>query len=288
MGAVEYFIKPINYNYLVEVLTSYKLRKNSNVLCVDDDLPTLNLVKQAIEQAGFNPIAINISATVMDIIKDKDIDLAIIDLDMPTPNGFELIKLIKSEKKFAKLPIIIYTGKENYKEDLKQIEGLFEDLLEKRSTNIEDLAETINSMINRYETLPPAEEVIKKEGGLKILLAEDYKHSQIIVTRLLKKNGFEDIVVVENGEDAIKMAQEKKFDLILMDMQMPVMNGFEATEKIRELPEYKNTPIIALTAFAMKGDREKCIEVGATDYIPKPIDSKEFIEKVKYYTNTLA
>lgn len=287
MGAVEYFIKPINYNYLVEVLTSYKLRKNSNILCVDDDLPTLNLVKQAIEQAGFNPLAFNISAEVMDGIKDKDVDLAIVDLDMPYPNGFELIKMIKSEKKFEKLPIIIYTGKENYKEDLKQIEGLFEDLLEKRSTNIEDLADTINSMINRYETVPPAEEVIKKEGGLKILLAEDYKHSQIIVTRLLKKNGFENIVVVENGEDAIKMAKEDKFDLILMDMQMPIMNGFEATEKIREFPEYKNTPIIALTAFAMKGDREKCIEAGATDYIPKPIDSKEFIEKVKYYTNSL-
>ncbi|KAF0152856.1 MAG: multi-sensor hybrid histidine kinase [Ignavibacteria bacterium] len=288
MGAVEYFIKPINYNYLVEVLTSYKLRKNSNVLCVDDDLPTLNLVKQAIEQAGFNAVAINISAAVMEVIKDKDIDLAIVDLDMPTPNGFELIKLIKSEKRFARLPIIIYTGKENYQEDLKQIEGLFEDLLDKRSTNIEDLAETINAMINRYETPPPAAEVIKSEGGLKILLAEDYKHSQIIVTRLLKKNGFESIVVVENGEDAFKMARDQKFDLILMDMQMPIMNGFEATEKIREIASYKETPIIALTAFAMKGDREKCIESGATDYIPKPIDSKEFIDKVKYYTNTLS
>ncbi len=288
MGAVEYFIKPINYNYLVEVLTSYKLRKNSNVLCVDDDLPTLNLVKQAIEQAGFVPIAINISSAVMDLIKDKDIDLAIVDLDMPTPNGFELIKLIKSEKRFAKLPIIIYTGKENYQEDLKQIEGLFEDLLDKRSTNIEDLAETINAMINRYETPPPAADVMKSEGGLKILLAEDYKHSQIIVTRLLKKNGFESIVVVENGEDAFKMARDQKFDLILMDMQMPIMNGFEATEKIREIASYKDTPIIALTAFAMKGDREKCIEAGATDYIPKPIDSKEFIDKVKYYTNTLS
>ena len=78
MGAVEYFIKPINYNYLVEVLTSYKLRKDSNILCVDDDLPTLNLVKQAIESAGFNAIAINISAEVMDTIRDKSIDLAII------------------------------------------------------------------------------------------------------------------------------------------------------------------------------------------------------------------
>jgi CheY-like chemotaxis protein/signal transduction histidine kinase len=285
MGAVEYFIKPINYNYLVEVLTSYKLRKDSNILCVDDDFPTLNLVKQAIESAGFNAIAENVSANVMELIRDKSIDLAIVDLDMPTPNGFELIKLIKSEKRFAHLPIIIYTGKENYKDDLYKIEGLFEELLDKRATNMEDLADTISSMINRYDVPPPQEEVISKKGGIKILLAEDYKHSQIIVTRLLKKNSFEEIVVVENGEEAYKFAQKEKFDLILMDMQMPIMNGFEATEKIRQMPDYKNTPIIALTAFAMKGDREKCLEAGATDYIPKPIDSKEFIDKVKYYTN---
>lgn len=286
MGAVEYFVKPINYNYLVEVLTSYKLRKDSNVLCVDDDLPTLNLVKQAIETAGFNAIAEHISANVMDLIKDKDIDLAIIDLDMPHPNGFELIKLIKSEDKFKNLPIIIYTGKENYAEDLKQIDGLFDDLLSKKSTNIEDLAETINSMIKRYEEPPPVKDVVDQKDEPKILLAEDYKHSQIIVTRLLKKNNFQNIVIVENGQEALNIANKENFDLILMDMQMPVMNGFEATKKIRELPNYKNTPIIALTAFAMRGDREKCLAAGATDYIPKPIDSKEFIEKIKYYLNS--
>jgi CheY-like chemotaxis protein len=116
------------------------------------------------------------------------------------------------------------------------------------------------------------------------LLVEDYKHSQIIVTRLLKKNNFESVVVVENGLQAFEATRQQKFDLILMDMQMPVMNGFEATQKIRELIDYKDTPIIALTAFAMKGDRERCLEAGATDYIPKPIDSQEFIEKVKFYT----
>ncbi|MCF8242412.1 MAG: response regulator [Melioribacteraceae bacterium] len=212
MGAVEYFVKPINYNYLVEVLTSYKLRKSSNVLCVDDDVPTLNLVKQAIETAGYNPIAEHISANVLELIKGKEIDLAIIDLDMPHPNGFELIKLIKSEKQFEKLPIIIYTGKENYAEDLKNIDGLFDELLDKKSTNIEDLAETINSMINRYETPPTVEEVMdnKEENVVKILLAEDYKHSQIIVTRLLKKNGFENVAVVENGEEALNLAKKDK------------------------------------------------------------------------------
>jgi CheY-like chemotaxis protein len=284
MGAVEYFVKPIKYNYLVEVLTSYRLKKDSNILIVDDDVPTLNLLKEAVLQQGFNAIAESHSSKVMDMIEDIYLDLAIVDLEMPELSGYELIKTIKSNNKFANLPIIIYTGKENYQDDLKKIDGLFEELLEKKSTNIEDLADTINAMINRYDEPVKPEELLTKGDVVKILLVEDYKHSQIIVTRLLKKNNFENIAVVENGAEALDEVQKQKYDLILMDMQMPVMNGFEATEKIRHLPEYKDTPIIALTAFAMKGDREKCLNAGATDYIPKPIDSNEFIEKVRYYT----
>ncbi|QQS37636.1 MAG: response regulator [Ignavibacteriales bacterium] len=286
MGAVEYFVKPIQYQYLVEVLTSYKLKKDSNILIVDDDIPTLNLIREAVEQAGFNAVAESHSSKVESLIEGKNLDLAIIDLDMPELNGFELIKLIKTKPEFKKLPVIIYTGKENYKEDLKKIDGMFEELLEKSSSNIEDLAETINAMINRYDEPSTPEEVVAKKDAVKILLVEDYKHSQIIVTRLLKKNNFDSIVVVENGLEALEEAKVHKYNLILMDMQMPVMNGFEATEKIRLLPGYKDTPIIALTAFAMKGDREKCLDAGATDYIPKPIDSQEFIEKVKFYTES--
>ncbi len=286
MGAVEYFVKPIQYQYLVEVLTSYKLKKDSNILIVDDDVPTLNLVREAVEQAGYNAIAESHSSKVESRINGMNLDLAIIDLDMPEVNGFELIKKIKTKPDFKKLPIIIYTGKENYKEDLKKIDGLFEELLEKNSTNIEDLAETINAMINKYDEPSSPAEVVAKKDAVKILLVEDYKHSQIIVTRLLKKNNFDSIVVVENGLEALEAAKIHKYNLILMDMQMPVMNGFEATEKIRLLPGYKDTPIIALTAFAMKGDREKCLDAGATDYIPKPIDSQEFIEKVKFYTES--
>jgi len=147
------------------------------------------------------------------------------------------------------------------------------------------LATTINAMINRYDEPTPPEEAAKQTDVPKILLVEDYKHSQIIVTRLLKKNNFTSVVVVENGAEAVDQVTKQKFDLILTDMQMPVMNGFEATEKIRTMPEYKEIPIIALTAFAMKGDKEKCLESGATDYIPKPIDSQEFVEKVKFYTS---
>lgn len=286
MGAVEYFVKPIKYKYLVEVLTSYRLKKDSNILIVDDDVPTLNLIKEAIVQAGYNAIAESHSSKVSQMIENMNLDLAIIDLDMPEINGYDLIKQIKSKPAFTHLPIIIYTGKENYKEELKKIDGLFTELLQKSSSNIEELSDEINKMINRYDEPATPEEVEKQVDTVKILLAEDYKHSQIIVTRLLKKNNFESIVVVENGAEALEQVQKQKFDLILMDMQMPVMNGFEATERIRKLNDYKDIPIIALTAFAMKGDREKCIDAGATDYIPKPIDSHEFIEKVKYYTES--
>lgn len=288
MGSVDYLVKPINYNKLVEILTSYKLRRNSTVLCVDDDQPTLNLVKQAVQTAGFNVIADYRPELVLDLISDKDLDLAIIDLDMPKLNGFDLIKAIKSQEKFSKLPIIIYTGKEDYQEDLQKIDGLFVDLLDKRSTSFNELEKSISAMIKSYEEPKVTVNESDNKSGPKILMAEDYKHSQIIVTRLLKKSGFENIIVVENGEEALNICEHDNIDLILMDMQMPVMNGFEATGKIRDLEGYTDTPIIALTAFAMKGDREKCIEAGATDYIPKPIDSKEFIEKVKYYTQVVA
>ena len=289
MGAVEYFVKPINYKYLIEVLTNYRLRKDSSILVVDDDVPTLNLIKEAIERIGFKAIAFSDSTKVLDFVRNMHLDLAIIDLDMPEVDGVELIGSLKSTEQFKNLPIIIYTGKKDFDDDVQRLDGLFESLLQKNSTSLDGLQNVINEMINRYEEPAKPEEIIEKKDAVKILLVEDYKHSQIIVTRLLKKNDFESIVVVENGQEALDAVRQQHYDLILMDMQMPVMNGFEATRRIRELEEYKETPIVALTAFAMKGDREKCLDAGATDYIPKPIDSQEFIQKVRYYTeNKLA
>ncbi len=96
MGAVEYFVKPINYKYLIEVLTNYRLRKDSTVLLVDDDIPSLNLLKEAVERTGFKALAFSDSSQVIDSIQNNQLDLAIIDLDMPEIDGIELIERIKS------------------------------------------------------------------------------------------------------------------------------------------------------------------------------------------------
>lgn len=122
---------------------------------------------------------------------------------------------------------------------------------------------------------------------MKVLLVEDNKDAQFIFSRLLKKNEFE-FVLVENGVQAVEAAQKELFSLVLMDVVMPVMGGLEATKIIREMPGYAKTPIVVVTALTMRGDREECLKTGATDYVPKPIDNRDFIEMVKKYTSDLS
>lgn len=123
----------------------------------------------------------------------------------------------------------------------------------------------------------------------KILVVDDYKHSQTIITRILKRNYFDYVTVAGDGKQAIGLIEDmlktkEKYDLIIMDLQMPTMNGFDATKSIRSsIQGYENIPIIGLSALAMKGDKEKALEAGCTDYVTKPIEPNELREKVNYY-----
>ena len=127
----------------------------------------------------------------------------------------------------------------------------------------------------------------KNESELRLLLAEDDAISRIVVEKFSRAKGW-DITSVENGEKAVQALQEMSFDIILMDVQMPVMDGYKATEAIRRLETHKDkdmhTPIVAMTAYALKGDREKCLHAGMDDYLSKPIDVDEFFAVVKRWT----
>ena len=116
----------------------------------------------------------------------------------------------------------------------------------------------------------------------KILFVEDNHDNQYVVMRLLKNLDVE-IVIAEDGLSAIEMAQKETPDLILMDMQLPEISGYDATKKIREIKGLESVPIIAVTAYCIVGDKEKTIQSGCTDYIGKPIVPNEFIQKIKTY-----
>ncbi len=114
----------------------------------------------------------------------------------------------------------------------------------------------------------------------KILIIEDIPMNRRLIRDILTYHGYE-VIEAGNGEEGIKMAKEHQPDLILMDIQMPVMNGYEATKALKNDPDTKHIKIVAVTSFAMLGDREKILEAGADDYIAKPINTRELPEKVK-------
>ena len=114
----------------------------------------------------------------------------------------------------------------------------------------------------------------------KILIVEDNEKNRILIRDILQHFGYETIEA-ENGEEGIRMAKEHRPDLILMDMQMPVMDGFKAIKALRADPGTEKIKIIAITSFSMKGDREKAIEAGADDYLSKPIDTRNLIKVVR-------
>lgn len=121
-----------------------------------------------------------------------------------------------------------------------------------------------------------------KKGSFKILVAEDNEANQFLIKAITKSEDWE-ITMVDDGEQAIEAYKNDSFDLILMDVQMPVLDGYEATRIIRGLEEEKgmHTPIIALTAYAMKSDKDQCIEAGMDDYISKPFKRQQFIDVIK-------
>lgn len=118
--------------------------------------------------------------------------------------------------------------------------------------------------------------------GKKILVIEDNEQNRYLATFILEKNGYQ-VIAARDGKEGISKAEEGKPDLILVDIRLPVMDGYEVTRRLRDLPGFKNVPIIALTAYAMKEDEEKTLDAGCDGYIPKPIIPEEFIKVVDSY-----
>lgn len=125
-------------------------------------------------------------------------------------------------------------------------------------------------------------EEIKKSIPVKILVVDDNRDNRELVVKVLKGRGYEMVEAID-GEDALQKAQEERPSLILMDISLPKIDGYEVTRRLKMHEEYRDIPVVALTAHVMKGDKERAIEAGCVGYIPKPIDVHELPEQIKHY-----
>jgi two-component system sensor histidine kinase/response regulator len=251
------------------------------VLVVDDNASNREIIQEMLESWGmFSKAASGAeeSKRFLDQIQQSKIpfDLILIDSEMPQSDGFSLARWILNDKKLHSNIIMMLTSSGLRSQvNLRELGVKASIVKPVRPSDLLD-AIVIALGIKKDDLKVPlktAEEIIKTEGGrLRILVAEDTPFNQKFILRLLDRWGYE-VVVVENGRLALEAFSKDRFDLVLMDVQMPEMDGLEATAAIRELEKQTggHIPIIALTAHAMKGDRELCLATGMDEYVSKPI-----------------
>lgn len=208
-------------------------------------------------------------------------------------SGFKLLKTIK--KFNCTLPIIIYSGRDFTKEELIILREFSESIVMKTAESEARLIDETSLFLHRlhknytYNQKQLLNRPLVKENifiDKNVLLVDDDIRNIFSLGTLLSEKGFK-IISAYNGKEALLELENNKIDIILMDVMMPVMNGYETIELIRKDLRFKNIPIIALTAKAQKEDREKCLQVGANDYIKKPIDQEELFQLMKIWIKNI-
>ena len=278
-------IPPLDYDKFPSVIL-----KDKKVLIIDDIATNRKLLIYQTQSWNMIPTAVSSGQEALNLLKaDNKFDLALLDMQLPKMDGIELAGEIKKLKLKHKMPLIMLTSLDRQKEDSKAISDYFASYLIKPMKK----AQLYRSLLSIFERRKSDDRYkarktilktsIAKELPLKILLAEDNIINQKVAQRLLKRMGY-DIDIVNNGLEVLESIKNIKYDIILMDIQMPEMDGLEATRQMcKEYEKDARPRIIAMTAEAMEGDREKCMEAGMDDYISKPIKVEELIAALKQF-----
>ena len=288
MGAIGFITKPVTLDGLdrvfgkIERTIEKDIRK---VLVVEDDRTMRDSILELIGNEDTSITAVDTGAGAISYLKKEEFDCMVLDLGLNDMSGFDLVEKIKKDKAIGETPIIVYTGKELDKKEENRLRKHAESIIIKGAKSPERLLDEVSLFLHRIETAagsPAKKEVLSSAGDeifrdKKILLVDDDVRNIFALTSVLEEKGMQ-VVVAENGNEAIEAVKEHTdLDLVLMDIMMPEMDGYEAMTEIRKIKQAQKLPIIALTAKAMKGDRQKCINAGANDYLSKPIDVEKLL-----------
>ncbi|MDQ2656847.1 MAG: response regulator, partial [Bacteroidota bacterium] len=224
-------------------------------------------------------------------ISEKAFDCIIVDYTLPDISGAELLQKIRKEKN-PLTPVIVYSAKDFNKQELNQINLTSNAVLMKGVNSIEHLLEEVVTQLHiPHKDLAASkrriiENIRSKEDiltGKNVLIVDDDVRNLFALTTVFERFNI-NVITAESGQEAIQILNENaRIDMVLMDIMMPEMDGYETTQRIRR--EHKNStlPIIAVTAKAMKGDRQKCIEAGASDYITKPVKIDQLLSLMRLW-----
>jgi HAMP domain-containing protein/CheY-like chemotaxis protein/GAF domain-containing protein len=295
-GAVAFIEKPVTdpkFESALEEISSFIDRRVKNLLVVDDDEVARNSIVELVGSGDDVLIsAVSSSEEAIKELESGHFDCMVLDLKLPQMTGFALLEKVKKDERFKALPIIIYTGKDLTRKEETELKKYAETIVVKDANSPERLLDETALFLHRVEAkLPPEKRKMLEQlhsadiifQNKKVLIVDDDVRNAFALTNALEVRGME-VLFAETGMDAIEvLKQNPDLDLVLMDVMMPEMDGYETTRMIRTLPRFKRLPIVALTAKAMKGDREKCIASGASDYISKPVEIDQLLSLMRVW-----
>jgi CheY-like chemotaxis protein len=294
-GALHRLTKPLQRDHLDQAFAGLKQfleRPSKNLLVVEDNDVQRASTVELIGNSDVHTHAVATGAEGLAALKEHPFDCIVLDLGLPDMTGAQSIEEVRKAG-MTNLPIIVHTGRELPKDEVENLKRLARSVILKDVQSPERLFDETALFLHRnVRNLPDDRrkivENLHKDGdvltGKRALIVDDDMRNIFAMTSFLER--YEMIITpAENGRDALRLleAAEDEFDVILMDIMMPDLDGYETMRRIRAIPRYRDLPVLALTAKAMKGDREKCIDAGASDYIAKPVDTKHLLSLLRIW-----
>jgi CheY-like chemotaxis protein len=296
-GAIDFISKPVAFEQMNEIFNKLEAifhKDTKKVLIVEENIKHAKALSYYLESFDIKvEIKKNIDDSI-DALSNNKIDCVILDMGVPDAVAYRTLESVKEEPGLEGLPIIVFTGKNLSKIEEQKIKQYANTIVVKTAHSYERILDEVALFLHLVEQNKVTEEQPVKSKllnkfsetltGKTVLVADDDIRNIFSLTKVLENHGM-DVLTASDGKEALKVLEENsdKVDIVLMDMMMPEMDGYETISRIRKDPKLSYLPVLAVTAKAMMGDREKCIEAGASDYISKPVDSNQLISLLRVW-----
>jgi CheY-like chemotaxis protein/HAMP domain-containing protein/predicted transcriptional regulator len=294
-GAFSFINKPTTPEGIEEALNrikEYTKPRRKRLLVVEDNPDERLSITELLGHDDIEIVSVETGTEALSVLRVQEVDCVVLDLRLPDMSGFELLDQMKDDSRLADLPIIVFTGRELSPEEDAQLHTMARSVVVKGVESPERLLDETALFLHRVVADLPVEKQRMLERlhtsdddliGRTVLVVDDDARNIFALSSVLERRGMQ-VLTASTGREAIAMLDNTPgVAIVLMDIMMPEMDGYETMGVIRQNSAFRRLPIIALTAKAMKGDREKCLEAGASDYLAKPVNTEQLLSALRMW-----
>jgi len=294
-GAFSFVTKPTSAKGVQSALAKIKsyIQPRQKMLLVVEDNPAEQLsIAALLEHDDVLIETVDTGAAALAVLRQRTVDCVVLDLRLPDISGFDLLDQLSADPKLADVPVVVFTGRELTAEEEGHLHSVARSIVVKGAESPERLLDETAIFLHRVVSELPADKQKMLERltssdedlvGRTVLLVDDDARNIFALSSALERRGMR-VLTATTGMEAIGIVNDTpEIAIVLMDIMMPEMDGYQTIGRIRENPAFRRLPIIALTAKAMKGDREKCLEAGASDYLAKPVNTEQLLSALRMW-----